>query len=274
MTLRVARVDWKPSWRVLPSRFPPIHLFERIADPADLDAVLEVEALTNPRVRDEVGDVALVRPEERISGPGTSVVMGAFTHVNPEGSRFSDGTFGVFYAGRELDTAVVESRYHQELFLRATAQGPMELDLRASGVDLAGDLHDLRERQSDYADLYAENDYRASRRLAGALREDGSNGLVYDSVRRSGRPVRGSVSSGRALESSPHAAPVLRLGWKAGGVGLRETVLAVVGAPGCSERLSSGVAPERLAGGGSCGWSRGRRVDGHGVRQRIRGGQP
>ena len=186
MTLHVARVDWKPSWRVLPSRFPPIHLFERIADPADLEAVLEVEALTNPRVRDEVGDVHLVHPEERISGPGTSVVMGAFTHVNPEGSRFSDGTFGVFYAGRELDTAVVESRYHQELFLRATAQGPMELDLRASGVDLAGELHDLRGRQRDYADIHAENDHRASRRLAAALREDGSNGLVYDSVRRGG----------------------------------------------------------------------------------------
>ena len=89
MTLRVSRVDWKPSWRVLPSRFPPIQLFERIADPADLEAVLEVEALTNPRVRDEVGDVQLVRPEERISGPGTSVVMGAFAHVDPEGSPAS-----------------------------------------------------------------------------------------------------------------------------------------------------------------------------------------
>ena len=177
MTPCVARVDWKPCWRVLPSRFLPIQLFERIADPADLEAVLEVESLTDPRVRDEVGDVQRVPSEERVGGPGTSVVMGAFTHVNPEGSRFSDGTFGVFYAGRELDTAVVESRYHQELFLRATAQGPMELDLRASGVDLAGDLRDLRGRQSDY---------RASRRLAAALREDGSNGLVYDSVRRGG----------------------------------------------------------------------------------------
>ena len=145
-----------------------------------------MESLTNPRVRDEVGDVQRVPSEERISGPGTSVVMGAFTHLNPEGNRFSNGTYGVFYAGRELDTAVVESRYQQELFLRATAQGPMELDMRASGVDLAGDLHDLSGRQSDYADIHAENDYRASRRLAAALREDGSNGLVYDSVRRMG----------------------------------------------------------------------------------------
>ena len=239
MTPRVARVDWKACWRVLPGRFPPIQLFERIADPADLEAVLEVESLTNPRVRDEVGDVQRVPSEERVGGPGTSVVMGAFTHVNPEGSRFSDGTYGVFYAGRELDTAVMESRYQQELFLRATAQGPMELDMRASGVDLAGDLHDLSGRQSDYADIHAENDYRASRRLAAALREDGSNGLVYDKRSTWGWPVRGSVSSAGALESSPHKAPVLRLGWKGGGVGLREAVLAVVGTAGCSGPVSA-----------------------------------
>ena len=247
LTLRVNRVDWKPSWRVLPSRFPPIQLFERIADPADLEAVLAVEALTNPRVRDEVGDVALVPPEERISGPGTSVVMGAFTHVNPEGSRFSDGTFGVFYAGRELDTAVVESRYHQELFLRATAQGPMELDLRASGVDLAGDLHDLRGRKSDYADLYAENDYRASSHLAAALREDGSNGLVYDSVRRGGGQCAAVFRPG--VLSRVRRTRHLCFVWdgRQVGVGLREAVLGVVGAPGRLGPVSTPSSSCRVA---------------------------
>ena len=151
--------------------------------------MLEVEFLTNPRVRDEVGDVQRVPSEERVSGPGTGVVMGAFTHVHPEGSRFSDGTYGAFYAGRELDTAVMESKY-QELFLRATTQGSMELDMRASGVDLAGELHDLRGRQWDDADVHAENDHAASRRLAAALREDGSNGLVYDKRSTWGWPVR------------------------------------------------------------------------------------
>ncbi len=200
--------------------------------------MLEVEFLTNPRVRDEVGDVQRVPSEERVSGPGTGVVMGAFTHVHPEGSRFSDGTYGAFYAGRELDTAVMESKY-QELFLRATTQGSMELDMRASGVDLAGELHDLRGRQWDDADVHAENDHAASRRLAAALREDGSNGLVYDKRSTWGWPVRGSVSSAGALESSPHKAPVLRLGWKGGGVGLREAVLAVVGTAGCSGPVSA-----------------------------------
>ncbi len=186
MTIRVSRVDWRPCWRILPSRFPPVPLFERVVDPADLDAVLEVEALTNPRVRTEVGALHLVAPDDRVSGPGTSVVMAAFTHVNPEGSRFSDGSYGVFYAGRELETAVAESKHHRERFLRATGQGRIEVDMSAFGLDLVGDLHDLRGRRSDYPEVHAVNDHSAGRRLAAGLREDGANGIVYESVRHPG----------------------------------------------------------------------------------------
>ena len=32
------------------------------------------------------------------AAPGASYVMAAFTHLNPKGSRFSDGSFGVYYA--------------------------------------------------------------------------------------------------------------------------------------------------------------------------------
>ena len=31
--------------------------------------------------------------------------MAAFTHLNPEGSRFSDGSYGVYYAAHTLATA-------------------------------------------------------------------------------------------------------------------------------------------------------------------------
>ena len=89
------RVQWSHAWRVIASRYPPIRLFERLTpDPAVWDALIALEQLTNPRVRDEVGEIALVSPDERVSGPGASYVMAAFTHVNPNGSRFSDGSFG------------------------------------------------------------------------------------------------------------------------------------------------------------------------------------
>ena len=186
MTASVARVEWKPCRRIVPSRFPPIQLFERVTDPADLEAIFELESLTNPRLRDEVGDIRLVPESDRVTGPGTSVIMAAFTHLNPQGSRFSDGTWGVFYAANDLDTAIAETKHHRERFMRATEQPRMELDMRVYLVDLAGNLHDLRGRKRTHPLVYHDDSYAVGQNLARRLRDDGSNGIVYDSVRRAG----------------------------------------------------------------------------------------
>ena len=68
----VVELGWGATYRLVPSRFPPIVLFERVADPADLDVVFAIEALTNPRLRQEVGEISLVAPAERMSGAGSS----------------------------------------------------------------------------------------------------------------------------------------------------------------------------------------------------------
>ncbi|HEX8777609.1 MAG TPA: RES domain-containing protein, partial [Rhodanobacter sp.] len=51
----VRRVRWSHAYRIVPSRFPPVGVYDRIADPADLDALFAIEALTNPRLREEAG---------------------------------------------------------------------------------------------------------------------------------------------------------------------------------------------------------------------------
>lgn len=157
-----------------------------MTDPDDLEAILEIESLTDPQLRDEVGDIRLVPPSERVGGPGTSIIMAAFTHLNPEGSRFTDGTYGVFYAANNLNTAIAESTHHRERFMRATGQGSMEIDMRVHVADLAGDLHDLRNQKSTYPLIYRDNDYSAAQSLAKSLRRGGSGGVVYDSLRRVG----------------------------------------------------------------------------------------
>ena len=186
MTLPIARIEWKPCWRIIPSRFPPIQLFERVTDPDDLEAIFELDALTNPRLRSEAGDIEFVPPEDRISGPGTTVIMAAFTHLNPSGSRFSDGTYGVFHAAIDLDTATAETKHHHERFLSATTQGHMELDMRVYLVNLDGDLHDLRGQKATQPLVYHNDNFSAGHHLARTLREAGSNGIAYDSVRRTG----------------------------------------------------------------------------------------
>ena len=71
-------------------------------------------------MRDELGELHARAPEERVSGPGATPVMAAFTHLNPEGSRFSDGTYGVYYAAHSLETAIAEVSHHRAVFLRRT----------------------------------------------------------------------------------------------------------------------------------------------------------
>ena len=187
----VRRATWRPAFRIIPSRFPPIDLFERVADPADLEAVLAIEALTNDRLRDEVGDLRLVSETERISGPGTSAIMAAFTHLNPSGSRFSDGSFGVFYCARALDTAIAETSYHRARFLAATREARIELDMRVYLVDLDAELHDLRGMPVSAAAVYAPEDYAAGQSLGRALRAAGAWGVAYDSVRQAGGECAG-----------------------------------------------------------------------------------
>lgn len=196
-TVPVSRVSWRPSFRLIPSRYPVVGLYDAVADPADLDVVFAIEAVGNPRLRDEIGELHLVPRDERVSGPGTTPVMAAFTHLNPDGSRFSDGSWGVYYAAHSLATAIAEVSHHRGVFLRRTREPEIDLDHRLVTANVESDLHDLApaadgtrsqpptksRKASPFAAALDPDDYSASRRLARALREAGSWGIRYPSVR-------------------------------------------------------------------------------------------
>lgn len=182
----MARIRWAPSYRLVPSRFPPVSLFDRVARPEDLEIVYAAEALTNDRLRDEAGDLRLVPPEERVWGPGTTPIMAAFTHLNPEGSRFSDGSYGVYYAAKDMATAIAESAFHRARFLARTLEPAGEIDMRSYLADIRGDLVDLRGYGRKKLDLMSPDSYAASKPFGRSHREKGANGIVYDSVRREG----------------------------------------------------------------------------------------
>lgn len=186
MDIPVSAVQWQPCFRIIPTRFPPIALFEAVADPADLEAVFLIEAMTNDRLREEAGDLALVPPEDRVSGPGTSPIMAAFTHLNPAGDRFTDGSYGVFYASRAIETAIAETRHHRTRFMEATDEPAQELDMRVHAVDLAAKLHDIRGLRDSHPAYYHPTSYAMSQELARSLREEGSDGIAYESVRHDG----------------------------------------------------------------------------------------
>lgn len=173
-------VCWQPSYRIVSSRFPPVSLFDEIADPADFDALYELEGMTNPRLRQELGRIELVAPERRISGPGTTPIMASFTHLGPDGSRFSNGSYGVYYCALERDTAIAETVYHRQRFLAHTNETACILEMRCYLADIDARLNDLR---GGYPELHDPDDYATSQQVALQLRASGSEGIVYDSVR-------------------------------------------------------------------------------------------
>lgn len=205
MSIRVRRVRWNPANRIVPTRYPTVFLYDRVAGPEEFDALYALEALTNDRLRDQAGEIELVPREQRVFGPGSGPIMAAFTHVNPGGSRFSDGSYGVFYAANRRATAIAETRYHHARFLLATREPPMHLPMRLYHVRIDAPLHDLLPPGAVDGAVYAPDSYTASRALGMQLRAQGSRGVVYRSVREEGGQCVGLFSP-RGASECLHAA--------------------------------------------------------------------
>lgn len=178
------RVTWPNTHRIIRSRFPPIDLFEDIADPADWADIIAGESKTNARLSESVGALDLVPPDRRVGGAGASWVMAPFTHASPDRpSRFSDGRFGVYYAGDRYEVALFETIYHHERFMTATDEAPGWVsDIRELVGTIDALLHDVRGDAS-YTPVLDPEDYAASQGLAIDLWSAGSDGIVYPSVR-------------------------------------------------------------------------------------------
>jgi hypothetical protein len=177
-----ADVDWPESHRIIRTIYPPIWLFEDIADPADWDLIASAEAKMNPRVRDQVGDLSLVPAARRLSGPTASLAMAAFTHASRDRpSRFSDGSAGVWYCGDRFEVALMETAYQFERFMRRTNEATGDAQYRELTAWIAGSLHDLRG--GGFPACLDPDDWRSGQSLAVSLRASESDGVVYPSVR-------------------------------------------------------------------------------------------
>ncbi len=184
----VSTVEWPGSVRIVRSRFPPIDLFEDIADPADWPLLISAEQKTNPRLMESIGNLDLVPPGRRIGGPGASWLMAPFVHVSADRpSRFSRGRFGVLYAGREFETALLETIHHHSRFMARTREpAGWTSQFREIVLDIRGALHDVRGSYPGYAAILHPDDYAEARALGDRLHASTSEGIVYRSVRNPG----------------------------------------------------------------------------------------
>lgn len=183
----VSQVSWDSTYRIISTRYPPIDLFEDIANPDDWADIISAEAKTNPRLVENIGNLAYVPNERRVAGPGASLVMAPFVHASTDRpNRFSDGSFGIYYAGDLYEVALYETIHHHACFMRATNQ---EAGWTSQFRELIGSidktLHDICAN-NDFHKCLDPNDYTFSQVLGKKLKHQESDGIVYESVRYQG----------------------------------------------------------------------------------------
>jgi hypothetical protein len=179
------RIEWQGAVRIIRSLYPPIDLFEDIADPADWALLLSGEQKTNPRLMESIGNLDLVPAARRVGGPGATWLMAPFTHVSRDRpSRFSDGSYGVLYAGECFEVALAETIHHHARFMARTGEAPgWTSQFREILLDIDAELHDLRGGDPLYAPALDPNDHAEAQLLGAELRAAGSAGVAWPSLR-------------------------------------------------------------------------------------------
>lgn len=106
-----------------------------------------------------------------------------------QSSRFSDGSFGVWYGSQTAETTVYETAYHWFAGLLSDAgfqkeQVRMERKLYQVACNAA--LLDFRPQASAHAGLLHKTDYRYAQAVGARLDREGHPGCVVPSVRHAG----------------------------------------------------------------------------------------
>lgn len=164
--------------RLIPSRYPTVDPFDWAESMEEREQLAQIEGLTNDRL---IGNINVIAREDLISGEGSSILMAPFCHPGP--SRFSAGLYGIYYAADSLITAVEETKFHREIFLRASNEAPTQIQMREYTCNITKQLVDLADKKFK---TYLNPDittYPKSQNFANKVRQQKEWGLIYPSVR-------------------------------------------------------------------------------------------
>ena len=186
-----AHIEWNRAVRIIRSIYPPIDLFEDIAAPEDWDAVASAESKYNPRVLEDIGALQNVPVERRVGGPDASYVMAPFVHCSTaRPGRFTDGSFGIYYAADSTQAAIAETINHHTATMRSTEEDP---GWTSHFRELVGEVDTHFDDVSGMADLLSADDYGPSQVFGAERREHGSDGFFWPSVRYPGGSCIGAL---------------------------------------------------------------------------------
>lgn len=184
---RITRARWTDTCRLVPTLYPVTGILDTVSTAQDLPFVFELESWTNDRISSELGLLHRIPPEEWVvHKPMASVIMAAFCHPRPGGGRFNGPERGAWYAGKSLDTAHAEVIYHRTTELAEIGVFETRLQMRLYLANFDAPFHDVRAKVPEYFPLHDPISYTASQALGRELLAAGSNGILYQSVRRPG----------------------------------------------------------------------------------------
>ncbi|MEI9978462.1 MAG: RES family NAD+ phosphorylase [Edaphobacter sp.] len=226
---RPVQLDQAGTHRLIPAKYGAASVLESLPLPPDVLADLsELDAATNERKIAENGGNRAIGPGELLFGvPEAHIVNAAFTHPGPFGGRFHGAQRGAWYAGFEMETSIAEVAFHKRRFLvDGRIQGRHVFDYIDFLADFSGGFHTLEpaELKGCMKPEPVPQCYSTSQALANKLLFEGSNGIVYPSVRRhSGTCI---ACFRPALIFHPRRGQKYRLSVEAGTVAVESEVLS------------------------------------------------
>lgn len=190
-------VRWSgDAYRLIPSRFPPVNVYDGLIANDRLDEVYAAENLTNPRLR----SLGRLSP----GGDGSAAAdpklqnwnLAPFAYGNPDGTLFFDERRPCLEVAGDRQTALAVSVARREIFLRSTQEPATGLDMRMLRHPVDGMFWDLREMQEPLAGLD-----EATRRKLGTQMPAAAQGILYRCAERpAGTCI--AITTGDVLERS------------------------------------------------------------------------
>ena len=182
----VAKVQWREAVRIIRSLYPPIDLFEDIADPADWPLLISAEQKTNPRLMETTGNLDLVPPGQAQGGTWRELPDGA---LHPFQRRPAQPFQRRRRSAFSMPAIPSKSRYSRRFFTMAGSwraptnppDGPRNFARSCSTS--TRDCTISEAAILTFRPALDPDEYAQSQALGARLRAVGSDGLVYPSVR-------------------------------------------------------------------------------------------
>lgn len=166
---------------------------ELVSDTADTRVLIEHELATKP-TREPAPIISRPFEEAALYDPIQAAIDWPFEH--PCRTRYSDGSYGVWYGARTLETSIRETVHHfgrntlaSEIAARSRA--PIYQERRVHRVHCSAMLVDLRALCTEEPRLLEPDDYTYCQSLGAQLREAALPGLQSRSVRDAGGEIAG-----------------------------------------------------------------------------------